>query len=498
MRVQRLPVFVSDGPIEVPIGEWIPDQPQFSGVGSSLVQGCVPLTQQSYGPASSFASAGANALAARCQGAIAVKNSTGNIYHFAGTGGASNAILYGTAANSLAFSNLNPTGVPSFDVDPAEFWSFAQFGDRILAAQLNNEIQTYLIGTDSLFSGISSAPSARHIGVLRDFAVVLNVHDTGAGKYYRNRVWWSAIGDPTNWPTPGTNAAVAVESDYQDLYDGELGFGTGIVGPLGAADGALFFESGIYRMQYVGSPAVWDFQVAQGAKGSRFPGSIVLFNNVAYYLSDDGFYAFDGATARPIGAGKWNNWFYTNLDPANRQRVQGVADPVNNLIWWCIPSIGNSGTSFYLIAYHVIFDRASYIQLPVGIEFLTSGFQNSSYGGIPVLGAFDTTHTLNFATGSSLAVTAETEEKQFFGGRRARVKSVRPLDGLASPTVSVGVRDTLLASPTYGPAVALNALGECPQNIEGRYVRAHINIPAGNTFTHLVGATFKAIPRGFR
>jgi hypothetical protein len=512
MRLQKLPAFASEAPIALPIGEWLPDQPAFSNPGSALVSGVVPLTDQSYGPMPSFAAASSGALNLRCQGALPVKTSTGAILLFAGDA----ASLYDASATLSSFSNLSRTG--GYNLANDQFWSFAQYGDRIFAAHVNDNLQSFLVGTDSTFSDVAAAPRGRYAAVLKDFLVLLNTWDAAAG-FQPQRAWWSAIGNPLSWPTPGTIAAVEVQSDNQDLYDGGFGGGTGVVGPLGAADGALFFERGIYRMQYVGSPAVWDFQIAQGAKGCRAPASIVPFRNTVYYLSDDGFYAFDGATSRPIGAGKWDRWFLSQLDASNMARVQGVADPINRLIFWSVPTTSSQGNSTILLAYNWQFDRASMIELSSPVEALVPGVGfpspldsdpgtldadpftlDSAFwaGGSPVLGAFDLTHTLNYALGEALAATVETGERQFFAGRRARVQSVRPMIDGGAPTVSVGTRERTIDALSYGSAVAVNSLGECPQNVEGRYVRAKIALPANSGFSQIAGAEFTAVPRGFR
>jgi hypothetical protein len=130
-------------------------------------------------------------------------------------------------------------------------------------------------------------------------AVVGNTTDGTFGPQPQ-RVWWPAIDDPTNWPTPGTSAAAAVQSDYQDLV-GDAGWVQGIVGNLGTADGAVFQERAVIRMQYVGPPAIFAFSTAEGVRGTPAPGSLVQVGNLVYYLGEDGFYVFDGSQSMPIG-----------------------------------------------------------------------------------------------------------------------------------------------------------------------------------------------------
>ena len=124
------------------------------------------------------------------------------------------------------------------------------------------------------------------------------------------------------WPTPGTNAAIQVQSDYQDLEQSDLGQITGLIGGhLSSADGAAFMERGIYRINYVGSSGgIFSFQVAEGAAGTQSPLSIVLHRAmgntaVAFYLGSDGWYAFDGMSAVAIGVNKIDRTFFERTRP---------------------------------------------------------------------------------------------------------------------------------------------------------------------------------------
>ena len=88
----------------------------------------------------------------------------------------------------------------------------------------------------------AAAPKAKTMAVIKDFVMVGDTND-GTDGDQPNRVWWPAINDPTNWPTPGSSSAAQVQSDYQNLP------GTGrvqkVAPAIGGADGAVFCERGI-------------------------------------------------------------------------------------------------------------------------------------------------------------------------------------------------------------------------------------------------------------
>ena len=286
----------------VPFPEWLPDQPEFNNPGSAVCTNVIPETKQSYGPFSGPVTPyPAAALQGQCVGAYSFKDASGHPHNFAGD--ASRLYLLDPGTSSM-YSDVSKSPGGPYTAGLGGMWSATAFGERIIFTDYSDPIQTFLVGTDSKFSDLAAAaPNARYCAVIRDFLMVGNTNDPGDGAQPR-RLWWPAIGDPTNWPMPGSNTAIELQSDYQDLEQTDVGDITGIVGNgLLGADGAAFCERGIYRIVYVGSPAIFDFAVAQGARGTRFPLSIAQDRGIAYYLADDGFQAFDGGSpSLPIGA----------------------------------------------------------------------------------------------------------------------------------------------------------------------------------------------------
>jgi hypothetical protein len=504
----------------VPFGEWLPDQPDFNNPGAATITNVVPRTKGSYGPMSSPV-AYSGALTGRCQGTYSARDPAGNVYVFAGD--ASRLYLLQAGATSFADVSKSAGGPYAVGAPPVGFWSSTSFGARVVFTDGADPIQTFLIGTDSAFSDLAAAaPTARYCAVIRDFLMVGNTVDDTDGEQPQ-RLWWPAIGDPTNWPTPGTNTAIEVQSDYQDLEQTDLGAITGLVGGLlTSADGAAFCERGIYRIAYAGSPDIFDFAVAEGASGTLSPLSIVERRiqtgggtavAVAYYLGEDDFYAFDGASSAPLGAQKIAKTFFQDLDPSYLGYVGGVADPINKLVFFPYMAAASAGLYNRAVVYNwdlgrwglidltaipaEWFDRSFTIgytldgldDLGLSLDALPFSLDSRVWtSGNPILSVFDGTHKLNYTTGPSLAPTVETSEQQFFPGRRTRVdRAIRPIVDGTPASVSVGHREQLAAGVTYEAAVPVNILGECPQRVTGRYVRFRLTLPAATTFSHLQG-----------
>src|SRR5947209_2507904 len=312
-------------------------------------------------------------------------------------------------------------------------------------------------------------------------------HDHRA-RHRPRRAWWCAIGNPLSWPTPGTNAAIQVQSDYQDLEQSDLGQITGgIGGHLSAADAAIWCERGIYRVQYVGSSGgIFSFQVAEGAAGTQAPLSIVLrrmqgaygSQAVGYYLGDDDFYAFNGMASFPIGTQKIARTVIADLNSIYVSTVQGGTIPNLPIVYWLYASASGAGTGLYdrLVLYNPIVQRWSLCDLTAtpaewgtvalapgmtldalnafgAIDTLPAALDSGFYaGGLPVLAAFDQNHKLNFLNGPPMAPVVETSEMQPLPGRRTKILSARPIVDGGSPSVSFGHRDRIFDSVTYDAA----------------------------------------------
>jgi hypothetical protein len=525
----------------LPFAEWLPDQPDAYNPGSTNILNVYPRTAQSYGPVKALVPYSTTGLLARCQGGFPAIDSSETITLFAGD--ASN--LYALGAGSTAW-NVVSKSAGAYSCPSSAFWAFQQFGQNVYASNNSNPLQQYSL-SGGTFSDVTGAPQGKFMAVVRDFLVMANTYDAVNGTL-NQRVWWSAINNPTNWPTVGSTAAQTVQSDAQDIA-GTQGQIQGIFSQLGYCDAAVFFEHAIYRMQYIGYPVIFEIQAAEGARGTPAPYSCVQFGAVVYYLGEDGFYMFDGANSTPIGAQKFDVFFFGDVNKNFLYRMQGAVDPVNRLILWSYPSTASTtGTPDSLIIYNPVINRSSLVRgisLEYMLRLLTIGYSLESLsaiypnldtvpyslddqiwtGGNIIIGAFDSaTHNLNYFTGAALAATLETPEKQLNPDGRTYLKTLRPItdaprsvltaqdgseivntlipydtiDLLAPVTAAVAARETIGSAVAYAAALPINQWGTVPAYASGRFHRAQVNIPSGAVWNHAQGVEVDFSPQGVR
>lgn len=496
----------------LPVAEYAPDLPAL-GSGSANILNVLPRTPNSYGPMASQSVFSTNALNARCQGAVAGTDTSGNVTVVAGTA----SKLYQMTVSSAAFSDISKAGGYAAPAD--ENWRFALFGNRLIATNISDPVQSLRIGVDTAFSDLASAaPKARYIAIIKGWTVLANTND-GTDGAQKQRVWWSGLNDPTNWPTPGTSTAAEFQSDHIDL-SGPGGDIQGIVGNLGTADGAVFLEHEVWRIINTAPPVTFDFLPAEGLRGTPAPGSIVQLGSLVYFLAEDGFYVFDGTMSRPIGANKIDKTFYADVDQSFLYKMQGAVDPINKLIFWVYQSLTANGNPDKCLVYNWQLDRWSLLEFDCETIFRALSFgynldtlDNTGYnidtlpvsldsrvwtGGKVLLASFGTSHKLNYFTGSNLAPTVDTSEMQPIPGLRCNITNSRPLVDGGTPSVAIGVRERQIDSITFGTASTINSVGQCPVRTSGRYATGRITLPSNSSFTHISGLELEASGAGTR
>lgn len=487
----------------VPFGEWLPDLPDY---GSHLVdaKNVIPdvASYRSFPSLSVYSSA----LNSACTGAIAVKNNNAPS-NFAGT--ATKLYLLANATYTDVSIAANYSG------SLENRWSFAVYGNRVIATNLADNPQSYVMGTSALFSNLTTLFKARYVGIVREFAVFAYTIDATNGTL-TNGVRWSAINDPTDYV-----ASVSTQSDSQQVYgEGELGEITGFVG---GERGTVFFEGGVFLMTYVGAPVIFSFDQIVFGTGCVAPGSIANYGEKIFYLGPDGFYMLNGAQVTPIGNNKVDKWFYSDFDQSNSHLANAVIDPINTLYILAYPGSGNNGQCNRLIMYNWARGKWAYAE-PGSIDILVNSMSQSVdpdavstetiygnpdtgpfadvsldsrifIGGKLQLSALDADHKLAYFNSAAMTATLETGETQLFTGKRALVNNVRPMiEGYSAVSMELGTRDKTKDAVVYTAPETVNDYGEANIFADARYHRARTTITGG--FDHAYGLDWDAVPTG--
>lgn len=132
------------------------------------------------------------------------------------------------------------------------------------------------------------------VATVRDF-VVLGGMDTD-----RYSIRWSAISDPTDWPTPATDDARSKQSGSQ-AFPTRFGYVTAI--SSGDFYAYVFQERGITKMTYVGGDVVFSFDTFEEDRGCYRQGRIVQIDDKVFFQSDRGYHVLENDQITDIGYG---------------------------------------------------------------------------------------------------------------------------------------------------------------------------------------------------
>lgn len=483
--------------VDVPLGPWLPDQPNFRNPGCVVAENVLP-TPGGYGPIPGWAGVG-----------VSTTNDVSGAAQVFDNSGAS--VLVGGGGTRL-FTVRGTTLAETTGLSAAVAWDFARFNDFVFATDVNNAPQ-YLtdIDTDDTWSSVpGSPPQAKYCATINNFLFLGNID----GAPYR--IQWSPYNNPAGtWGTDRLTQA--------GLADLATEFG-GVQRIIGGRFGLIFQERGIQSIVYVGAPVVWDVQVLSKDRGTPAPWSVVNVGHTVYFLAQDGFFATDGSTPVPIGGSRINTWFFDTAAPASISGVQGAVDWENQCVLWAFQS-RESEVRDYLLIYSWQEQRWSYAKLsthwlvptvtagvtlegldalyPSGLESVPYSLDSSQFvGASRKLAAFvdgSTGSDLGTFTGPPMAAAWETTEIQPVPGRRVFIHGVRPVARFQDPDFSaqIAMQDGF-GVERVGQPRPMGFGGFCPASGEGNTVRIRLTKPGSGAWSDAQGVQLQFRVAGSR
>lgn len=339
----------------IPLGEWLPDLPTLNNPGLTTCINVFPGPGGAYTPVPGLDVAASYSAIGAINGAFYARDAANNTYTYAGDTSALYRQSNQTFANATRQSVSN-SAVNAYNTDSADCWEFVSWGQTVIAVNGINDLPQQISLGASIFVNVTSMPKARHIAVIKDFVVIGNISDSAANV---QRVRWSGINNSSLWSVDATTL-----SDFQDLP----GNGGWVQKIISGEQGYVFQERAIWRMTFVGSPLVFQFDKIHDGIGAYAAQGAVNYENLVYFLSDDGFKVFDGSNIIPIGEGKVDATFFADLDTTYVDNIKGVVFPELKCVFWQYPGIGNSGGRCnHIMVYSWAYQKWALINLPASL-----------------------------------------------------------------------------------------------------------------------------------
>ena len=409
----------------------------------------------------------------------------------------------------------------SVSLEPG-LWSLSNWGQVLVATVSNGKTFTW----DSGISG-DARFTARASTTTNNYATNIN----------------GALGNPTASrltlisPTTrhlihlGTETTVGTASTQDDMFirfsdqgaintyapaaDNSAGTyrlqdGTKIMGAIVAKENILVWtDNALYSMKFVGSPFTFGFEQVGTNCGLIGQNACCEIDGVAYWLSNNGFFAFDGTVnSLPCAV---EDYVYDNFDTTKGQQV---AAGINNLfteVVWYYPSSGSTYNDKY-----VVFNYGESKQVPMGNWYTgvnansirtswidaivypkpySTYYNSAAVGSFPdVVGSAGLGQTTFYEQetgtdqinpdGSTTALTSyiesydialQQDQPELFLAMRRFVPDFKTLTGNAK--VTIGLKDypsSTAGNSTYSPFTITSATTKEDTRARGRYASLKI------------------------
>lgn len=462
--------------------EWLPDVPPLGNPGLIECQNALPLdgTYKSFQPLTGSGTAAPS-----------------SIYGAIWSSSPSNGRYFGTLTNlyrQVLTTAQSALSAATYNTDADGYWRFIQYESLMIATNYADLPQAHTVGAAGNFSSLATSgttPAAQHVGVIGQFVMLGNLKDSG-GTARPYTVQWSSIDQPRNWPTPGSDTAIASQSGEQVLNPA-WGDVMGIWG--NDQFGVIAQQGGLTRATYVGGTTVFQFDEFESGRGCLFPNSPIQIGNLTYYISPAGFCVTDGVTVKNIGANKVDNYFRSQVNFIYKPKVRGAADFQKELLYWAFcSSTSGSSVADQLIIYNWQEDRWS--RATNSSDGIISARHNITAGESPrSIEGWQASRTIGSFTGTPGTAVFESGEVELNEGGFSHVTGVKPLVDQASVTVAVGYRNDQATAASYTSDTSpTSRTGYADFRNSARYHRTRVTVTG--TIGSMQGVEFNAQPEG--
>ncbi|WP_074381598.1 hypothetical protein [Bartonella doshiae] len=483
-----------------PIADYRPDIADINSMFSDELVNVLPA-DGSYIPMPSF-----TPLSEPCPdtilGAIAVKSKKG-VTIIVGTG----KKIYLLDHVTMSWKDISRKGKPYLaNIDTP--WSFALFGDYVIAVNANDKPQVIDIQRNEQFRNLrGKPPQAGIVRVWGDFVCLMKLAD------HPRRVHWSGLND-AEWWTVGEKSC-----DYQDFPDGGS-----VQGATETTNPIIFMRSAIYAGSFIpGSKVIFSFQKIHDKRGAKNTESIVCRGDLAFFADEGGFYQIThNGEIISIGFEKVNRTITSLVSRYDLSNLTAAIDGVYNRVYWMIGT-DETKKKRVLLVYDwglqkwtkaivdtemilPIFSIGSTLEgldrISESIDGLTFSLDSKAWQNeAPVLGAFDQQGRLGSFSGPPMACVVTSQEMGQTNGMITRIKNIMPQVNSGEFYLSVGMRlrqsleEKIIWLPERQPS---HNTGKIHYRARGRFYRFKLRIPEGVNWSRITGFDVELSSAGMR
>jgi len=280
---------------------------------------------------------------------------------------------YGIGGYGTGVEPTTGTGTPINAID----WTLDNWGQVLIACPLDGPIYQWTPSAGQLVATIiPEAPSVNEGAfVAMPQRQIIAWSSTFTGIKDPLLLRWCDVENYNSWIASLTNQA----GSYR------LPKGSRIVQCIQAGQqGLIWTDFGIWAMQYVGLPYVYQFNELGTGCGLIGRKAATSVGGVTYWMGASQFFKLSGAGVEPIRCPVWDVVFQ-DLDTTNLDRIRVAANSRFGEITWYFPTYGNGGENEGYVKYNFVLDQWDYgINSAANPYVARSAWINESVLGPPI------------------------------------------------------------------------------------------------------------------
>ena len=255
---------------------------------------------------------------------------------------------YGAGGFGTGIPPVAGTGTPI----NAKDWSLDNWGQTLIANPLNGPIYQWTPNSGQTTATIISEAPSVNAGsfVAMPQRQIIAYGSTFTGIVDPLFIRWCDVENYNSWISTPTNQA-----GYYRIPKGSR-----IVQAIqGPQQGLIWTDLGVWAMQYVGPPYVYQFNEIGNGCGLIGQKAAASVNGVVYWMGPSQFYRLSGSGVEPIRCPVWDVVFQ-DLDVNNLDRIRIAPNSRFGEIAWHFPTISNGGENYGYVKYNFVLDQWDY------------------------------------------------------------------------------------------------------------------------------------------
>jgi hypothetical protein len=404
---------------------------------------------------------------------------------------------YGAGGYGTGSPIVSTTGTPISSED----WTLDNWGETLIACAYNGKIYEWNPTTNAITAtAIPAAPTVNHGAfVAMPQRQIIAWGSTFTGIHDPLLIRWCEVNNYNVWTAAITNQA----GSYR------IPKGSRIIQCIqGPQQGLIWTDLGVWAMQYVGPPYVYQFNelgTGCGLIGKKAAGSI---NGAIYWMGQSQFFRLSNNGPEPVKCPIWDVIFQ-DLDKDEVDKIRIAPNSRFGEITWYYPTMSNGGEVSKYVKYNILLDQWDFGTLD------RTAWINDSVLGSPI-GAGSNKYIYQHETstdaagnnGTPTAINA-TFQTGYFALSEADIKmfvdQIWPdmkwgyYDGSQNATVNITLYATDYAGQTpiaYGPFTMTQNTTFITPRMRGRLVSIKIDSNDVGSFWRIGNIRYRIQPDG--